>query len=680
MRQIALLIQNDEPDYLDEFVQTIIKLDKEKQRILFINDVENVLSVLLQPDILDDLHENFKDFLHHHAGYALAQAVRLAPYTGNPNGDAVLKRGIELGITADPNVPQKQKDYQTEQNNKIYRQFQKFLSPGEEKYFPQVFRYYIEEKKLLEKKSTTAEKKRLLNLAVKSNLDKIDPANIQMHYNNPETKSGEYTISSVASYFPAVLDVIHELNPKILQTPANKKKLINFIPFAYLSEFKHLQEILGDITDADIDPVNKVMLDKTKDVRYLIPQTYIYLAKVLPRLKSPKAVLLSFVEDPVFTDSDREYALENLEKYLSSSDTEVKTLLEKMWNLQSRNRISDLANELLITIFHDEKAINWRFEILKTSVTPFRRQEGFHSVGNAEMELDSKAFAKPLINLSDEKYLNQFIDLLNFSLTLVTKPDYREYVNYLWSIVIAFVARDEFLLSIEALTALKSWADQHLETPEINWLLKRISELSAQNNLIIKVVNSANALAFIDGKTITWTYPLVRQRMKGIGSEQTVDIFISHASAGADAAIGENPFVKKLNKRLQEKGYTTFLDEEYPSPTIKDKININLPKSKFMIVIGSLRYRKRICGTGAFDIKKELYHFSEREEKTNLQYMFLATYKISRDDWKMEGVPELQGNRMQEEADHDGDGEVEKIVDALLKWINDNDPGTYRKS
>ncbi|MDQ5981358.1 MAG: hypothetical protein QG570_105, partial [Patescibacteria group bacterium] len=410
------------------------------------------------------------------------------------------------------------------------------------------------------------------------------------------------------------------------------------------------------------------------------PQTYIYLAKVLPRLKSPKAVLLSFVEDPVFTDSDREYALENLEKYLSSSDTEVKTLLEKMWNLQSRNRISDLANELLITIFHDEKAINWRFEILKTSVTPFRRQEGFHSVGNAEMELDSKAFAKPLINLSDEKYLNQFIDLLNFSLTLVTKPDYREYVNYLWSIVIAFVARDEFLLSIEALTALKSWADQHLETPEINWLLKRISELSAQNNLIIKVVNSANALAFIDGKTITWTYPLVRQRMKGIGSEQTVDIFISHASAGADAAIGENPFVKKLNKRLQEKGYTTFLDEEYPSPTIKDKININLPKSKFMIVIGSLRYRKRICGTGAFDIKKELYHFSEREEKTNLQYMFLATYKISRDDWKMEGVPELQGNRMQEEADHDGDGEVEKIVDALLKWINDNDPGTYRKS
>ncbi len=98
-----------------------------------------------------------------------------------------------------------------------------------------------------------------------------------------------------------------------------------------------------------------------------------------------------------------------------------------------------------------------------------------------------------------------------------------------------------------------------------------------------------------------------------------------------------------------------------------------------MIVVGSMRYRKRICGDGAFDIKKELYHFSEREERTGLPSIFLATYKLTKDDWKLLGVPELQGNRMQEEAAHDADGEVDKIVDALLKWIKDNDPETIKK-
>lgn len=93
-----------------------------------------------------------------------------------------------------------------------------------------------------------------------------------------------------------------------------------------------------------------------------------------------------------------------------------------------------------------------------------------------------------------------------------------------------------------------------------------------------------------------------------------------------------------------------------------------------MIVVGSMRYRKRICGDGAFDIKKELYHFSEREEKTGLPLIFLATYKISRDDWKLVGVPELQGNRIQEDAAHDADGEVDKVVNAFTKWIAQNDP------
>ena len=679
LQQITLIILSDDPNYLDELVKTISKLAKEQKQTLFINDIECVLSVLLKPAELEKLRKIFTDELHHHAGYALAEAVRLAPHSGNPDGEAVLAKGIELGITADPTKLPKYQDYQKERDEKIYTQFQNYLNPPKKgTYFPQVFRHYIEHRDIIESKWGKADRERLLDLAVKSTLDKIDPLKFKVHYNDQETKSGEYTITSLTSYFTAVLNVIQILNPSILQKPENRKKVLNYIPFSYSSDYEVVKEILGEIKDDELSSVNALMLDEENDVRYLIPQTYIYFARTNPNLSSPKKVLLSLVSDPLIGESDREYALENLENFITPADSKIEKLLKELWNPKIRSRLSDIANALLISVFRDEDAISWRFEVLKTSATPFRTQEGSHSVGNLEMELDSKYFAKPLINLNDEKYLDQFIDLLEFSLTIVEKPDHREYVNYLWSIVIAFIARDEFLLSIEALIALKSWAEQHLKNPEINWLLKRISELSAQHNLVIKIIESANAIAFIEGKKIKWTYPLLRSAMKEAGSEQDIDIFISHASAGSDAAVGENNFVKKLNKKLKEKGYKTFLDEEYPAPAIKDKININLPKSKFMIVVGSMRYRKRICGDGAFDIKKELYHFSEREEKTGLPLIFLATYKITRDDWKLVGVPELQGNRIQEDAAHDADGEVDKVVNALTKWIAQNDPETAK--
>ncbi len=681
LQQIGLIIQSDDLGYLDELVKTIASLPKEKQQILFINDIERILSALLKPEELEEMQKVFNNTLHHHAGYALAEAVRLAPSSGNPNGEAVLQKGIELGITTDPKKLPKYEDYQKEKDEKIYKQFQDYLNPKKKgTYFPQVFRHYVENRSLIELRWNKTDKERLLDLAVGSILEKVDPLNFEVHYKNTKNKSGEYTITSITSYFTPVLEVINIINPQILQEPENRKKVVNYIPFSYSSDYKVVREILGEIKDEELSSVNKLMLDKKNDVRYLIPQTYIYFARTNANLVSPKEVLLSLISDPLISESDHEYALDNLERFITSTDTNIEKILEKLWAPEKRTRISDIANGLLITVFKNEKAIAWRFNALKTSATPFRRQEGGHSVGNFEIELDTKTFAKPLINLKDEKYLDRFIDLLDFTLTIVDKPDHNEYLNYLWSIVIAFVARDEYLLSVDALITIKTWAEQHLEQPKVNWLLKRIAELIVQYNLVVKVVEGKNALAFIEGKEIKWTYSLLRAAMEEAGSEQDIDIFISHASAGSDAAVGENSFVKKLNKKLQDKGYKTFLDEEYPTPSIKDKININLPKSKFMIVVGSMRYRKRICGSGAFDIKKELYHFSEREEKTGLPFIFLSTYKISRDDWKIVGVPELQGNRIQEGAAHDADGEVDKVVSALLKWVSENDPETIKES
>lgn len=496
LQQLTRIVQSERPDYLRELIKTIEGLTNEQKKNLFINDIEGIIAVLLKPEDLEELQKIFTDQLHDYAPHVFTQAIRMAPYVDNPQGEAVLKRGIELNITVDPKTLPKYDDYQKQQEAKIYKQFLDYLNPPTEgQYFPQVFSCFIESQKIIEDQWKEPEKERLLNLAIDSNLDKIEPEKIKVHYKDQETKSGEYTVSSIAAYFGSILQVIHKLKPSVLELPKNRQKVINFIPFAYNNDLKVIQEILGNVTDKELETVNGLMKDQTKDIRYLIPQTYIYFSSTIPNLKSPKGVLMSFVKDQFIGESDRECALRNLERYLSSSDPSDETFLKSLWNPDIRNSLSDRANSLLISVFHDNKSIVWRFEILKSLAKPFQKQEGVHSVGELEHELDSMVFAKPLIELNDEKYLDKFISLLDFSLTIIDKAEYWESINYLWRIAIAFVIRDDFLLSQSALQKLKAWARQNKNVSNINWFNKRLEDTIAKSmNALMKVNKISEAL------------------------------------------------------------------------------------------------------------------------------------------------------------------------------------------
>ncbi len=499
LQQLTQIVQSKSPKYLEELLKTIQGLSAEQKNTLFINDIEGVIAVLLKPEDIGELKEIFTNTLHHHAGYTLAEAIRLAPQVGNQQGEAVLKKGIELEITADPKTFPKYDDYQKQQEVKIYKQFQEYLSPPTEgQYFPQVFRFFIENQNIIENQWKESEKERLLSLAIDSNLTMIDPDKIIVRYKDQKTKSGEYTISSIAGYFSNVLQVIHRLSPETLRTPKNRQKVINFIPLAYSSDLNVIQEILKSVTDQELTTVNKIMLDKNNDARYLIPQTYIYFSNLFENLTSPKDVLKSFVTDSLLNDSDREYSLGNLEKYLSPSNYADEAFLKKLWNPKIRNLLSDTANALLISVFHNEKAIAWRFEILKSSAKPYQRQEGAHSVGELELELDYMKFAKPLIELSDEKYLKQIIDLLDFSLSIIKKKDYWEYVNYLWRITIAFVVRENFLLSKSALDKVEAWADKNKAINNINWFSKRLELALNTFAKSIQAKNLRDAISLVE--------------------------------------------------------------------------------------------------------------------------------------------------------------------------------------
>lgn len=504
LQQLALIVQSAEQNYLYELVKVIQDLTKEQKQTLFINDIEGIIAVLLTPKDIEPLRGIFTKDLHTHAGYALAEAVRLAIKVGNPHGAAILKRGIEIGITADPKASSPYGNLQEKRDRETYEQFQKYLSPPTKgQYFPQVFRYYVECQKTVGSQWTDAEKKRLLDLAVDSNLNKIEPEKIKVHYKDRNNKSGEYTISSIAGYFASVLQVIHILRPNILQKKDNRQKVINFIPFAYSNDAQILKDILGNISDEELTTLNKIMLDKNNDARYLVPQTYIYLMREFNNLKSPKEVLVLFVVDPFISDSDQRYALKSLKKYLSSESDEDKAFLKNIEGApdlsDEAEQLAEIANGHLIAVFKDEDSIKWRFQEIKERAIPMeKREKGSISWGTSVIDIDSLTFANPLFELKDERYMDLVIDLLDFSLTIIAKPDYWEYVNYIWRIAIAYVIRDDFFLSQSALQKLKTWAIKHSDIRNINWFNKKLEmAISSSTNMLTNINSVSDSLELI---------------------------------------------------------------------------------------------------------------------------------------------------------------------------------------
>jgi hypothetical protein len=249
-------------------------------------------------------------------------------------------------------------------------------------------------------------------------------------------------------------------------------------------------DFVPELKEEELSFVNKVMSDKNNDARYLVPGSYIYLmeqyAKRGGKLSNVKPILISFIKDNMISDDDQRNALETLGLFIDSKDLESKRFLQKIFNKKDKNeheqQLANISNAILVAKFKDKAAIDWRFEQIKKPLEFDRKKlmGVFHSVGSVEEELNSMKFARPLIDLNDEKYLPSFLNLIGYSSKILAKDrnnEYRDYVNYLWGIVIAFVEKLQNKNSFKPIIKLETWISKNNEAKNLNWLQARIREL-----------------------------------------------------------------------------------------------------------------------------------------------------------------------------------------------------------
>ncbi len=346
-----------------------------------------------------------------------------------------------------------------------------------------MFNFYSRSKKELESHLTEKNTQRLAKLAQDEGLKKIDPTQIQVTIDWDSGQSGRpFKISNVSSYYGDLLRASHDLlSQKVISQ--YRQNIINFIPFAFSEDQQTILELVEPIKDSELEWVNQIYLNKEDDIRYLIPSSYIYTIKYHLdkgiKLESVLPVLKSFVEDEKLPYHDREYALRQIESFISKKDDKTKRLLKKLFakykDDTESEKLAIIANKILINVYRDGTAINWRFQELKERLVSFEEPEMgiVHWVGPIEEELDSKWFARPLINLDSDKYIPNFLDVLDFSfkqIPLADNNNYWPYIKYLWAVVIAYFENLKEQGSFEPLKKLETWLEKNTKSRGLNWL------------------------------------------------------------------------------------------------------------------------------------------------------------------------------------------------------------------
>ncbi len=671
LKTIFLSINSNDPNYLFELVENI-KGEENIDRLFY--DYRYFIALLVTKDNVAKFFEAISPTSERRKRDA-EKIVYTAKGRNGEIGNEAYEKAVAVGLVEEVRGDTPQQEWEKEQQKrkkKLYADFLQRLEPSEGKFMTDVFRFFLNNRKELEPLGTK-DKMRLVKLAIDEGIKKIEPKKFIVTIPKKEQGGNSFTWSNPASYYGDILDFIREFAPQELEK--NRQKIIDFIPYTFAPS--QILSALPEIKDKELEFITKVMMGEVEknDSRYLVPNSYIYMmeeyAKKGCKLPSVKAILQSFVEDDVMKDYEKKSALRALRYFIDVDDLETKKWLEDIFAKREKDEphknLATVANELLIRVYHDESAINWRFEQIKIPKEfDSRALDGIvHSVGPVEEEFMSFKFARPLMELQDASYLPKFLDLITYSSKVIEEKrneKYWDYVNYLWKIAIYFVENLKFNKSFWPLTTLESYVEA-IKYKELNWLRNGVSNLRSnyiayigKNKIIesnkkkkniyessIKIQDntsvSVKGESKINVENIKNTYNVLETRkIEKIHIEKDIDIFISHASK--ENSI-QRQFIYTLykllkSKKFKYKPFVDFIDCSKGDTYFIDKI---LPRTKKAIFLCDNNFINNYHGTDnnrssdSMVIQEVTWYKEQRIEKDISSAIVLA-FNILKEDVK----------------------------------------------
>lgn len=369
-------------------------------------------------------------------------------------------------------LPKKPSDEQI-----LYKEFKTRLEPASGMYRQDVFRFYLDNKDKIGNLITDEDRKRMKKLIVESIFDKFDPGKQKLKINSRSNGSMNYTTHSWIFIFGDCLRIAHDFKISVIKYRQN---ILNYIPFAHDKALRAIFDLVPNPTSKELTQVLKIYTNKKNGDLHEYQPSSLITATENYRLHKAVPILKNFVDNINFSEYDRVSALKTIGVLYNK-----KEYFNTVWKKYKKNKggnsqIAATANECLIAL-DDVNAIKWRFTELKKRAFPFERAEGAHNVGVGEMELDDKLFARPIINLNNERYKNLFLDLLKESFIIYLKDkSYYSYSNYLWDIVIQYYKNLKENNTYSYLKDLEKFIINNSKKPGINWFRYKFQNLKQE--------------------------------------------------------------------------------------------------------------------------------------------------------------------------------------------------------
>ncbi|MFA6250348.1 MAG: hypothetical protein WC686_02450 [Candidatus Shapirobacteria bacterium] len=544
IRSLVFIIVNADQKYIDEILNYLENGEGDKAMRVY--DYIPYFVWVLNSDNVEKIYKKLVG-TDERSGRFCQQAIYRARYEGE-KGKGAYDKAVALKIVEEV----EEKDWKLERANSIYKQFRKYLGSERKKtYYPAVFEYFHQNvEKITAHESWKSDKKRLWRLVTEEGLKKIDPKGFKLTISKGEDgrRTNQYTISSVASYYGDVIKTA-----KLMGVPIGgvvRQNIIDFIPFAYTSDCQAIRDMIGKVSDEEIEWVNNQYLGKG-DSKYFLPDSYIYFARYAAvndwGLIVPKKVLISIASDEEIPDHDRKYALETLEKYINENDIDLVDWLRSDFGNEKTKKAAD---DLLISIFKDRGAIESRIRQLRDfaeKAKGFKQPQGGHSVGEIEDELMEMHLAKPLFCLGMEMYTIKILGLLEVSadiLFMLGENNIPPSVEYLWKIVFGYISNLNREYSITILKLIDNWIKSNSDINGLNWIQSRIEKM--RHDLSRELLQTVRPQPIVQVKTDVMEGSAITVNQQVINYQDRSIIIVDSSIDGSNIGSIDSSVTKKL--------------------------------------------------------------------------------------------------------------------------------------
>lgn len=467
IKNISLLLKSKNKNYLFKLISQIAASINLTDNLF---DFKHIFSILLEKEQVGEFIKQLSQVKNgRRAALWTLQQIKFSNY---PGSEEIYEKGRNY-LRVEYEGAEKAWKKQSKKPSVLsqtYKEFKLKLEPEKGKYSLDIFKFYIDNKKELNSLITKNEKDRLINLIEKSVFEKFDPGGQSLKITMQTESSKSYRTHTWIHIFGDCIRIAYEFN---LDVTKYKKKIINYIPFAYPEHLDAIFSLVKNFQPDEIKSLVAVYREKMSDLWRFMPDSFI-LASERYVIRESVPILREFVKQNDFSIYDRISAL-NASDFLKPDPGFLKKVFKQYLNKQEK--LAEKANGLLIVNHKDPDAVSWRIDELVKRAFPFKQPIGAHSVSSQENELHDKEFAAPLMKLKDTQYRNKFINLLNESFNIIKNDGYRTYAQYLWEIVHSYFDNLKEGRSYQPLRDLEKFVTLHSLDENINWFKYHLKKL-----------------------------------------------------------------------------------------------------------------------------------------------------------------------------------------------------------